>query len=367
MNDPNEQHGREHGVSASPKRRGRAGRPWFGRAGTPVVASLCVHGVLLAALVRVTIVGPGSTRADRLTDATGDGVETVLTLAPQAEPTPVPPATPEVIAPEPPASPPTPPPASKAVAAAPPVVRPDALIDATGPVVPAPASVARVERPKGPTAVRSASAGEPTAKVSSPSPVSFAGVQASRASRVVYVVDASGPMTGSLPFVKAELARSVSRLLPSQSFQVVVFRDPGAGVPAPAVQTFGGGTSLLDATDATKVSLGAWLAAIEPGGGSDLRPGLRAAFAMSPPPDLVFLLTRRIRRTGNPALAEQQLRGTLAELNALNARDPRSGQRPTIIKTLQFLDEDPTGLLPAIAREHGDASDAYRVVLPGMR
>lgn len=340
------------------------------RATLPIAASLLVHGGLLAALVSVSIGPP--TRPDRLTDAPGQApnetisaeVTTVLDLSPPA-PTPDAPPAPTVAS-EPPNAP------------EPVRVVPKDVITDTAPAAPARQVPARVASPAAAPTVVSAPTRAPTAAPAPapqapppPTSVSFAGVQAPRAARVVYVVDASGPMTGSLPFVKAELARSIARLDSSQSFQVVVVRQPpassatasSASLPASLsseVQTLGGGESLVPADGEQKSRLGAWLANIEPGGGSDLRPGLRAAFAMKP--DLVFLLSRRIRRTGDPATIRAAFSATLGELEALNAKDVRTGQRPTIVKALQFIDDDPTGLMPAIARQHGDGPDAYRVV-----
>jgi hypothetical protein len=177
---------------------------------------------------------------------------------------------------------------------------------------------------------------------------------------VVYVVDASGAMTSSLKFVKEELARSIARLDASQSFQVVVFRElpgtkDGDGFEMPPSS----GNRLMAVTNESRVSSTAWLAGIQPGGRSDPLAGLTAALKLKP--DLIFLLTRSIRRSG--ATAEWGA-GTAATLEALDKLNPvgRNGLRPTVIKAIQFLDEDPTGLLPAIADTHGDGEGSYKVL-----
>jgi hypothetical protein len=35
-----------------------------------------------------------------------------------------------------------------------------------------------------------------------------------------------------------------------------------------------------------------------------------------------------------------------------------------VIKTIQFLEEDPTGVMRAIAERHGDGPGSYRVLTP---
>jgi hypothetical protein len=185
---------------------------------------------------------------------------------------------------------------------------------------------------------------------SAPVPVSFAGVEGARAKRVVYVVDASGAMTSSLKFVKEELIRSIARLDPSQSFQIIVIRNP--------IEQFADG--LVPATGPVRMRAAAWLETIQPSGRSDPLPGLEAALRLKP--ELVFLLTRSIRRSGTNAEWGQGSAATLDALDRLNPVDLHTGQRPAVIKAIQFLDDDPTGLLQDIARLHGDGPGSYRVL-----
>jgi hypothetical protein len=220
--------------------------------------------------------------------------------------------------------------------------------------------------------------------------VRFAGLGASTARSVVYVVDASGPMVTSLPAVIQELKRSVSRLAPSQKFGVIIFRDlseplekdpqprlPGAPAPAPkaagkAARTVSFMPMLVRATPMAMERLATWLALIEPGGRSNPLDGLRAAVALRP--DAVFLLSRGIERSGG-GVWQIGREAIMAELDRLNPADARTGLRPITIKTIQFLDEDPTGIMQAIGRAHGTTSPAgasetanlgYRVVRRGV-
>jgi len=195
-------------------------------------------------------------------------------------------------------------------------------------------------------------------------PTIFAGVQAKRAMRVVYVIDGSGPMTSSLPFVVGELQRSIDALGSDQSFQVVLFREPVGAAPggADASEVFspstGGSAGLVHATPEIRRELGAWLAGIRPQGRSNPEAGLRRALELQP--ELVFLLSRSIKRSG-PSTAP--LKATvLADLDRLNPRSAATGLRPVVIKTIQFIEDDPSGLLQSIADAHGDGPGSYRLV-----
>jgi hypothetical protein len=230
----------------------------------------------------------------------------------------------------------------------PPPARPQPTITRPAPMItPNPPSNAATSSP--------VSARRPTA--------SFAGVEASPARRIVYLIDASGAMTSSLRFVKEELARSVARLDPSQRFQVIVFRRPLAGGSdaTGSVEYFavpGGNPGVVNAERETKIALAPWLFKIQPYGASDPIIGLRAA--LSQEPDIIFVLTRSIRRSGGVDVEAANGR-VLSDLDALNPRG-WDGKRSAVIKTIQFLEDDPTGLMQAIAREHGDGEGSYRMI-----
>lgn len=189
-----------------------------------------------------------------------------------------------------------------------------------------------------------------------PAGVTFAGMGASTARSVVYAVDCSGPMVTSLPLVLAEVRRSVSRLAPTQKFGVVLFSVHDG---TPAIQSFA--PVLVRATPSALSRLDDWLAAAEPRGRSSPLAGLEAAISFRP--DAVFLLSRSIERSGG-GVWEQGLQPTLARLEALNPVLPGK-KRAVLIQTIQFIDDDPTGIMQAIALAHGGGSKGYRVVKRG--
>lgn len=191
--------------------------------------------------------------------------------------------------------------------------------------------------------------------------VAFAGLTArgEQARAVVYVIDASGPMISSLSDVFAEVNRSVAALLPTQRFGVVLFRDPeGAGE-----KTIAFDTRLREANPRNREALSRWLAGVTAMGRSNPMDGLRAGLALSP--QVVFLLSRSITRTGG-GVWDLGPRATLDELERLNPLTPdQEAGRTTVIKTIQFQEPDPTGVMQQIAERHGGrATDgpAYRLL-----
>jgi hypothetical protein len=187
----------------------------------------------------------------------------------------------------------------------------------------------------------------------------FAGVQGTPARRVVYLIDGSGAMAQALRYVRSELIRSVGRLRRDQSFTVIVYRQP-VGETQATLDHFAiaqGSPVLVHATGDVKQQLVSWLDNVSPSGKSDPLAGLRAALQMQP--DLVFVLAKGIQRSVIFD-ADTHNRELLRELDALN---PKQGEtRTTRIKTIQFLDDDPTGLMQLIAKEHGDDDKSYRLV-----
>ncbi|MEQ8876000.1 MAG: hypothetical protein RIC49_06280 [Phycisphaerales bacterium] len=196
---------------------------------------------------------------------------------------------------------------------------------------------------------------------------SFAGVSASRASSVVYAVDGSGAMITSLPFVLEEVRRSVSALADDQRFAVVLFGrragDEGGGVRAFPPE------GLRRATAGSKAELFGWLDSVRARGASNPLDGLLAAIDREP--DVVFLLSRSIRRTDGSGARTRGgdwgpgREAILAELDRANpVRKSIFGPpaRPVQVKCVQFLEEDPTGVMRAIAREHGGGPGSYRLL-----
>lgn len=326
----------------------------------PVVISVAVHATAAVALY-------GLATPRDLTDIPGPPLkEAVLTLAPEPakvakppapRPTPPKPAPPKPPVPTPQPKPPAPKPAPQqpSISLAPDPA-PAPLPDPTPPPPAAPTSEPSDAPAQEPAPARIAEAPTPHA-------ASFAGVAADPARRIVYVVDASGSMATSLPFVREELIRSVSRLAASQSFQVVVVREPPRDEGAsgtPDVRVFSssgaGGTALVPASDVAAAELSTWLESIPPLGRSAPLAGLEAALRLRP--DLVFLLSRSIKRSGPSAGPD--VPQILAALDTANPKGP-GGTRPALIKAVQFVDEDPTGLMQAIAREHG-GKNGYRLL-----
>jgi len=200
----------------------------------------------------------------------------------------------------------------------------------------------------------SQSATAPTS--TAPPVVRFAGVQTKAAKKIVYVVDGSGATAASFSSLQQQLLRSIDELSPTQRFQVVLFRTAS---DAPATLAPINRGRLAYATRDNKQAVGVWLDTITARGRSNPTDGLRAALALKP--DLVLLITKAIERTGDGAWAGGRER-ILAELNELNPRSSRNGQRRTVIKAVQLLNEDPTGIMQAIGQGHGDGLVDYRVV-----
>lgn len=199
---------------------------------------------------------------------------------------------------------------------------------------------------------------------SSDSFASFAGLRAQAASRIVYVVDASGAMASSFSFVKDQLKRSIDRLGPTQHFQIVLFGDnkdrPEGTPPFRVLTPKSGKPQLVRATPANQQAVADWIDAALPGGRSNPADGLRAAFEFKP--DLIFMLSRSIQRSGPNATWGRGKDAILADLDRLNPLSKHTARRKVVIKTIQFLDEDPTGTMKAIALAHGDGEGSHRLV-----
>jgi len=316
----------------------------------PLAVSLVLHAILLGALGTVAwhAVRAGGTDPAPTKDVY------IAIAAPARAPAPKPEA----------------PPARQEPAAQPPP--PGAAPAPAGPLTatPAPKSAPQSAPSNAPTRAPSpgSDSSEITKSIAVPAlGVTFAGMEAEKARSVCYVVDCSGPMVTTLPQVLAEVRRSIEQLEPAQKFNVVLFGDAtgetgddGADAPAagaPRFTTFD--AKLIDATPRAQGRLADWLAKATPGGRSNPLDGLRAGLALKP--QVVFLLSRSIERSGGGAWGAG-LKATLGELDQLNPAD-RAGRRKTIIKTIQFLEDDPTGTMQAIAGAHGGTGEAsYRVL-----
>lgn len=101
------------------------------------------------------------------------------------------------------------------------------------------------------------------------------------ARRIVYVCDASGSMLNMFDLLRIELRRSIDRLAPVQSFNVIFFQDTGF--------LAADRTGLMLATPANKQRTYDFLERTFPRGETNPLPALELAFAQKP--ELVYLLT----------------------------------------------------------------------------
>jgi hypothetical protein len=325
-------------------------RPLFG----PIAISAALHAAAITAIVTIDFLpGDGTPVAAHAVDE----VTTSIQLAPSApteaapeipkpaeaaipEPEPVPQATQNAPAPEPA------PARSEVTVFEQPVVLPPKPAPAAPAVSVMPESRPAQAPPRAPSNLRAPSRSLPAG---------FAGVHVRQAKRVVYAVDVSGAMAACLDSVMLELRRSIGRLDPDQQFQIVFFRQDLSGEQrAAAIDDNSGRASMLAATPDVKARVDRLLRSARPSGRSAPLAGLKRALELAP--DVIFLLTSNIQRS------DQGEAGDAAVLHALDELNPRSqvsGRRPVVIKTLQFVEDDPTGLMQAIAAAHGDGPGSY--------
>lgn len=189
------------------------------------------------------------------------------------------------------------------------------------------------------------------------STVEFAGLGASDARDIIYVLDASGSMITTMPEAIAELKRSLGALHPMQRFQVFLIRNSAAGGYAwPAVLRGVNRPVLLDATRENKRAVFAWLDDVITGGASDPMPALEAALKMRP--DAVFLLSAGIVGLDSADVDPDRI---LDRLDRLNPADDE-GDRRVAIRTIQVIDAGPSGLMERIGRAHGGGDAGYRFI-----
>lgn len=323
--------------------------------------SLLVH----AAMGSVLLFSPH--RVGQLADAPIDGeMQTIVTLAPtdtpapkaelpkapspETEPTPAEP----VVQPEPVQAQTPTPPLPPAPTLAPPTDASPASRPSSSPSSTNTPRTSFVPKPPADTA-------PPPAKE-----IAFAGLKAKRAARIVYVVDASGPMVSHRVFAGKELSRSLARLDPTQQFQVLVTRllpaaaNESATSRRPEVLVFANADTLHAASPASIADAVVWLGNQSVRGAPDPLPGLARALTLKP--DLILLLSHSFEQ-GLSANIGRTKEAVLAELDRLNPRQS-DGRRAVVIKTVQLGGDDPTGLLQSIALEHGDGPGSYHAVTP---
>jgi hypothetical protein len=177
------------------------------------------------------------------------------------------------------------------------------------------------------------------------------------------VVDASGSMISTFPFILAELERSARALDALQRFQVIFFKGDAANAsgriaaPDPVNPDRRRETRLIRCTPEHVRAVLEWAQTVRPGGRSNPMEALRVALGLQP--DAILMLSSSIAGTGEWEISADEV---LAELEALNPRDPGTGRRRTAIMTVQMFEEDPSGLLRAIGERHGPAGSGHRFI-----
>ncbi len=102
-----------------------------------------------------------------------------------------------------------------------------------------------------------------------------------RANKIAYVVDFSGSILVAVDDLKRELKRSVGRLQPSQSFNVIVFYSAGGGRDE-RVRTEGFESKLVPATQEATRDFFTWIDRKAPKGVTEPLPAIRQALALNP-------------------------------------------------------------------------------------
>ncbi|MBX3388447.1 MAG: hypothetical protein KF691_03215 [Phycisphaeraceae bacterium] len=324
---------------------------WLKPLAAPLVISAAIHVTVITTFLAMDVFpGEGGPVAAHVTD----DVSTSIQLAPTAPP----------VVPEPVAEPPQPP-EEPMVAETPPEVEPvraAEIVEQEGAFEAMPAPTPKrpvISVPKSapaPVVVSKPAPSPPEIASKSEAPMAgFAGVNVRKATRIVYAVDVSGAMAACLDSVLLELRRSIGRLDSEQRFQIVFFRQELNGEQrAVAIDDYGGKASLLGASVENKRRVDQLLRSARPLGRSAPLAGLKRSLEFAP--DVVFLLTSNIRRSDQGAGADAKILRALDDLNPISRV---SGRRPVVIKTLQFVEDDPTGLMQAIAAAHGDGPGSY--------
>ena len=184
--------------------------------------------------------------------------------------------------------------------------------------------------------------------------IEFAGAKATNATRIVYVVDASGSLVSWMQVVLNELFRSLEQLDDRQQFAVIFFQEDRA-IEVPPLRR------LQKATSQARRRAIDWISEgdnVVPGYGSNPVTALEAAFDLHP--EVIFLLSDSITGSGAYEVDQASLLASLESMNPV--RDAESGRRDVVIQCVQFLgeEEDRLGTMRRIAELHGGES-GYKV------
>jgi hypothetical protein len=158
------------------------------------------------------------------------------------------------------------------------------------------------------------------------------------ARRIIYIVDASGSLIDTLPFVLKELKRSINELSEKQQFTVIFFQGGDAIEVPPA--------GWKQATPEMRKAVADWVSLetghLSPRGATN--PVKAIQLAMQYRPELVYILSDNITGHGRYEVDREEL------LKLLNDRNK---DRKIAINTIQFLYPDPLNTLKDIAAQHG--------------
>jgi hypothetical protein len=162
------------------------------------------------------------------------------------------------------------------------------------------------------------------------------------AKRIVFICDASGTMLASFPMLRRELQKTISKLVPAQSFNVIFFK----GSQAESVEGFPG--ALVAATGENKSKAYKWISEYVPEMDTNPFPAIEKAFSMQP--ELVFVLTDGFDNVAS----YKQVRDAFDKANA-----SRKAKVMTIL--LQTTpDAELATLLEQIAADHGGRHSVVR-------
>jgi len=320
---------------------------WIKPLAAPLIVSAFIHIAVVVTFVAMDIMpGEGGPVAAHVSD----DVSTSIQLAPSPVPAPSP--EPEVEPPTPVAELPKPEPVEETKAV-------EVAEQTAFESMPAPTPIVQVPVQVPVPAAAPAAPPAPVVPVIAAKPdapaAGFAGVQVRKARRIVYAVDVSGAMAACLDSVLLELRRSIGRLDSEQQFQIVFFRQELNGEQrAVAIDDRGGKASMLIASAENKRRVDQLLRSARPLGRSAPLVGLKRSLELAP--DVVFLLTSNIRRSDQGEASDAMVLRSLDDLNPVSRV---SGRRPVVIKTLQFVEDDPTGLMQSIGNQHGDGPGSY--------
>jgi hypothetical protein len=172
------------------------------------------------------------------------------------------------------------------------------------------------------------------------------------ARKIIYVVDASGSLIDTLPFVIKELKKSINELSDKQQFTVIFFQS-GDAIEVPPI-------GWKPATAEIKKQVADWVTLdrgnIIPHGATN--PVKAIQLAMRLQPELVYILSDNITGKGRYEIDKQEL---------VKLLDGANKNRKIAINTIQFLYPDPLGTLEEIAKTHGGSYTFVRETDLGLR